>query len=82
MRQPIRLLTVAAAAALFASGCATPIGQAPLPETKTVAESQPTTGSRVAGGNNARRVQVFSKEDIDDSGATSVGELLKGVGRR
>ncbi|MEO0345962.1 MAG: hypothetical protein AAF229_06850 [Pseudomonadota bacterium] len=82
MRHPIRTLTLAAAAGLIAVGCATPIGTAPLPEVETAAESQPTTGTRVAGGNQARRVTVFKKEDIERSGATSVGELLKGTGRR
>ena len=82
MRHPIRTLAIAAAAGLVATGCATPIGQAPMPETKTVAERQATTGTRVAGGNQARRVTVYERQDIDRSGATSVGELLKGTGRR
>ena len=82
MRQTIRTLLVAAAAGLIATGCATPIGQAPLPEQPTTVENQPSTGSRVTGGNNARRVQVYKRDDIDKSGATSVGELLKGPGRR
>ena len=82
MRHPIRTLLVAAAAGLMTTGCAN-LGQAQLADPPTTVEmQQTTTGTRLESDSNARRVTVMTKEDIDRSGATNVGELLKGTGRR
>ena len=67
---------------MLATGCAGPIGHAPMPTQQTAAEVQPVTGTRAATGNDARRVTVIDREVIDRSGAMTIGELLKGPGRR
>ena len=69
------IVTCAAAGMLLVTGCAAPIESAPEPETATIVDAKPTTGTRVKGGNDARPVITIDRTVIERSGANSWRDL-------
>ncbi len=45
--------------------------------TSTVDEDRPTTGSHLPGGNRVEKVDVIDRDQIDQSGATTVKEAIQ-----
>ena len=62
---------------VMASGCAGVQSNADDP---TVAERQPSTGTRIEQGNPAQKVDVIERDEIDATGANTVEEVLRRKG--